>query len=121
MYGRWLACSDQLCAHLQARVALVNQHHADQIDLDDTPLEFLLHKFPGEGTYDHEQVLVACCMLALGLALFQSSYKSRCVGGSVLCFNPRTSQGALGAQFFIQKLQHIVRPLQLTYTIASLP
>ena len=28
-------------------MSLVNQHHADQIDLDDTPLEFMLREFPG--------------------------------------------------------------------------
>ena len=36
-----------------ARVALVNQHHADQIDLKQTPLQFMLSKFPGPGTNEH--------------------------------------------------------------------
>ena len=36
-----------------ARVALVNQHHADQIDLKQTPLQFMMAKFPGPGTNDH--------------------------------------------------------------------
>lgn len=40
-----------------ARYALVNQHHADQIDLSLTPLEFLATKFPGDGSYDHTQKL----------------------------------------------------------------
>lgn len=40
-----------------ARYALVNQHHADQIDLTLTPLEFLERKFPGDGSYDHIQKL----------------------------------------------------------------
>jgi ATP-binding cassette subfamily F protein 3 len=41
----------------QARVGLVNQHHADQLDLTLTPLQFLMDKFPGDGSYAHEQAL----------------------------------------------------------------
>ena len=37
-----------------ARIALVNQHHADQIDFSKTPLEFMRDKFPGDGSYDHD-------------------------------------------------------------------
>ena len=37
------------------RIALVNQHHADQIDLTMSPLQFLMDKFPGDSSYDHEQ------------------------------------------------------------------
>lgn len=32
-----------------ARVALVNQHHADQLSYDKTPLAFMLERFPGGG------------------------------------------------------------------------
>mmetsp|Transcript_24243 Transcript_24243/g.78964 ORF Transcript_24243/g.78964 Transcript_24243/m.78964 type:complete len:703 (+) Transcript_24243:134-2242(+) len=39
------------------RIALVNQHHADQIDLTLTPLQFLMDRFPGDGSYAHEQAL----------------------------------------------------------------
>lgn len=39
------------------RIALVNQHHADQIDLTLSPLQFLMEKFPGDGSYNHEQQL----------------------------------------------------------------
>lgn len=39
---------------LHMRVALVNQHHADQIDLEMTPLQFMLSKFHGDGSYAHE-------------------------------------------------------------------
>jgi len=39
------------------RIALVNQHHADQIDLTLSPLQFLMIKFPGDGSYSHEQQL----------------------------------------------------------------
>ena len=39
------------------RIALVNQHHADQIDLTMSPLQFLMDKFPGDSSYDHEQAL----------------------------------------------------------------
>ena len=41
----------------QARFALVNQHHADQINIEMTPLEFLQSKFPGDGSYAHIQKL----------------------------------------------------------------
>ena len=40
-----------------ARVALVNQHHADQLSYDKTPLAFMLDKFPGDGSNAHEQEL----------------------------------------------------------------
>ena len=35
-----------------ARIALVNQHHADQIDLTLSPLQFMMDKFPG-GAHPH--------------------------------------------------------------------
>jgi ATP-binding cassette subfamily F protein 3 len=41
----------------QARIAIVNQHHAEQIDLDLTPLEFMRAKFPGDGTNNHIDLL----------------------------------------------------------------
>jgi len=40
-----------------ARFALVNQHHADQIELALTPLQFLQKLYPGDGSYDHTQTL----------------------------------------------------------------
>ena len=39
------------------RIALVNQHHADQIDLTLSPLQFLMERFLGDGSYAHEQAL----------------------------------------------------------------
>jgi len=33
------------------------QHHADQIDLTLSPLQFLMERFPGDGSYAHEQAL----------------------------------------------------------------
>ena len=44
----------------QARFALVNQHHADQLDLTQTPLEFMRARFKqseSETAYDHLQRL----------------------------------------------------------------
>jgi len=41
----------------QVRIAIVNQHHADQLDLQMTPLEFMRHKFPGDGSASHDLVL----------------------------------------------------------------
>jgi len=40
-----------------ARIALVNQHHAEQIDLTMTPLQFMMRKFPGDGSYAQELAL----------------------------------------------------------------
>jgi ATPase subunit of ABC transporter with duplicated ATPase domains len=40
-----------------ARFALVNQHHADQIDLTLSPLQFLQKLYPGDSSNDHNQVL----------------------------------------------------------------
>ena len=40
-----------------ARIALVNQHHAEQLDLSLTPLAFLKAEYPGDGSYAHEQKL----------------------------------------------------------------
>eukprot|EP00933_Yihiella_yeosuensis_P023634 TRINITY_DN18399_c0_g1_i4.p1 TRINITY_DN18399_c0_g1~~TRINITY_DN18399_c0_g1_i4.p1 ORF type:complete len:746 (+),score=214.97 TRINITY_DN18399_c0_g1_i4:32-2239(+) len=37
-----------------ARIALVNQHHADQLDLNMTPLSFMMRKFPGDGSNKQE-------------------------------------------------------------------
>lgn len=39
------------------RVAVVNQHHADQLDLDLTPLAFMKRQFPGDGSYNQDQKL----------------------------------------------------------------
>lgn len=40
-----------------ARIALVNQHHADQLDFTMTPLGFMLSKFPGDHSNTHELML----------------------------------------------------------------
>lgn len=40
-----------------ARIVVVNQHHADQLDLSLTPLAFLKSKFPGDGSNDHDLAL----------------------------------------------------------------
>lgn len=37
----------------QCRISIVNQHHADQIDLSMSPFEFMRSKFPGDGTNSH--------------------------------------------------------------------
>ena len=41
----------------QCRIAIVNQHHADQIQLHMTPLEFMRFKFPGDGSDAHNLLL----------------------------------------------------------------
>eukprot|EP00038_Savillea_parva_P028795 m.67041 g.67041 ORF g.67041 m.67041 type:complete len:265 (+) comp8405_c0_seq1:160-954(+) len=57
MIGDLEPTSGEISRDRRARIQLVNQHHADQLDLDSAPLLFMLEKFPGDGTYDHEQEL----------------------------------------------------------------
>lgn len=40
-----------------ARFAKVDQHHADQIDLSLTPLQFMAQQYPGNGSNEHMQIL----------------------------------------------------------------
>ena len=52
-----------------SRIELVSQHHADQLDFDQTPLSFMLQKFPGNRSYDHQQALrshLAQCGIEVG-------------------------------------------------------
>ncbi|KAL7543603.1 hypothetical protein ACHAXR_012904 [Thalassiosira sp. AJA248-18] len=55
--GELEPCEGDVRRSPHARYALVNQHHAEQIDLSLTPLEFLATKFPGDGSYEHMQKL----------------------------------------------------------------
>jgi len=57
MTGQLEPSEGQIVLDSHARFALVNQHHADQIDLTMTPLQFLRSKFPGDGGYEHMQTL----------------------------------------------------------------
>ncbi len=49
MLGELKPVSGEMRRVNNVRFALVNQHHADQINIDMTPLEFMLSKFPGDG------------------------------------------------------------------------
>lgn len=53
MLGSLTPTKGEVKLHSGLRVALVNQHHADQIDMEKTPLEYMLDKFPGDGTTEH--------------------------------------------------------------------
>jgi len=67
--GMLEATEGQVIRNPHARFALVNQHHADQIDLSMTPLQFLRSKFPGDGGYEHMQTLrghLASCGVTSG-------------------------------------------------------
>eukprot|EP00929_Paragymnodinium_shiwhaense_P005165 TRINITY_DN10675_c0_g1_i1.p1 TRINITY_DN10675_c0_g1~~TRINITY_DN10675_c0_g1_i1.p1 ORF type:complete len:731 (+),score=197.83 TRINITY_DN10675_c0_g1_i1:113-2305(+) len=57
MLGLLQPSKGELELNRQARISLVNQHHGDQLDLSMTPLQFMLNKFPGDGSYDHTQAL----------------------------------------------------------------
>jgi ATP-binding cassette subfamily F protein 3 len=57
------------------RVAMVNQHHADQIDLSLTPLAFMKRKFPGDGSMEHDQRVrshLASCGVSAKLMMTQA-------------------------------------------------
>lgn len=55
--GKLQPTKGEIKLNSHARFALVNQHHADQIDLTLTPLQFLQEQFPGDGSYEHLQKL----------------------------------------------------------------
>jgi len=55
MLGELQPTAGQVTLDRGARVALVNQHHAEQLQYDMTPLAFMIDKFPGDGSYRHEQ------------------------------------------------------------------
>lgn len=60
MLGELLPTEGEVLIKSNARVSLVNQHHADQIDLDLTPLQYMLKNFPapeGMTAFDHLQKL----------------------------------------------------------------
>ena len=76
--GELEPCEGNVRRSPHARYALVNQHHAEQIDLSLTPLEFLATKFPGDGSYEHMQKLrghLSSCGVTSGVA------PGSCVGG----------------------------------------
>lgn len=80
------------------RMALVNQHHADQIDLTMTPLEYMKSKFPGDNSYDHEQRLrshLASCGVTGGNPDLQNLRASHLSGG-------QRSRVALAAVSFVK-------------------
>jgi ATP-binding cassette subfamily F protein 3 len=55
--GELKPCEGEVRRSPHARYAIVNQHHADQIDLSMTPVQFLAKEFPGDGSYEHMQKL----------------------------------------------------------------
>jgi len=55
LIGELEASEGEVVRNGGARIALVNQHHADQIDLTLSPLQFMMDKFPGDGSLSHEQ------------------------------------------------------------------
>jgi len=57
MIGMLEPTEGEIKRNAQSRIAIVNQHHADQIDLSATPLEFMKSKFPGDGSDAHNLVL----------------------------------------------------------------
>lgn len=55
--GELEPCEGEVRRSPHARYAKIDQHHADQIDLSMTPLQFLAKQYPGDGSYEHMQVL----------------------------------------------------------------
>ena len=85
LLGELEATSGEVFRAGGARIALVNQHHADQIDLTLSPLQFMMEKFPGDASYGHEQALrshLAGCgvtseMMALPASALSGGQRSR--------------------------------------------
>ena len=63
-----------------ARVALVNQHHADQLSFEKTPLAFMLEKFPGDGGAAHERE-VRAHLASVGVSAAQQGTPSGALSG----------------------------------------
>lgn len=55
LLGELEPTSGEIYRNAGARIGLVNQHHADQIDLTLSPLQFMMDRFPGDGSLSHEQ------------------------------------------------------------------
>lgn len=53
MTGELVPVSGEVKRYNNIRIALVNQHHAEQINLQMTPLEYMLSLYPGDASYDH--------------------------------------------------------------------
>lgn len=76
MLGQLKATKGDVILSPHARVALVNQHHADQIDLTLTPLQFMQKCYPGTGSYEHILKLrshLAGCGVTSGSGVGQGS------------------------------------------------
>jgi len=54
MLGSLKPTKGEVIVNSGVRVALVNQHHADQIDFEMTPLQYMLDMYPGDGSNAHE-------------------------------------------------------------------
>ena len=72
-----------------ARVALVNQHHADQLSYEKTPLAFMLEKFPGDGGAAHERE-VRAHLASVGVSAAQQGTPSGALSGGR---GPRRARG----------------------------
>jgi len=59
LMGRLEPTSGEATRDPGARIAIVDQHHAAQIDLESTPLAFMLARFPGNGSVKHMEELRA--------------------------------------------------------------
>jgi len=57
LLGELQATEGEVVLNRNAKFAMVNQHHADQIDLTMTPLEFMRGACPGDGSETHSRFL----------------------------------------------------------------
>lgn len=57
LLGELQATEGEVITNRSAKFALVNQHHADQIDLTKTPLEFVMSRAPGDRSEGHTRFL----------------------------------------------------------------
>lgn len=57
LLGQLTPTAGEIRRNPQVRIALVNQHHAEQLPLDKSPLEFMQTAHPGDSSYEHTQRL----------------------------------------------------------------
>ncbi len=111
MLGELLPTAGEVLVKGSARVALVNQHHADQIDLDLTPLEYMAKTFPapeGVTAFEHLQRLrghLAGCGVTGGSSKPSAGTSTGSGGGAPA--SSSSSSGSSGSSDTVMDLQNV--------------
>ena len=102
MLGELVPTEGEVLIKSSARVALVNQHHADQIDLELTPLEFMAKTFPapeGVTAFEHLQRLrghLAGCGVTGGSSKPSAGTSTGSGGGAAAAMSGKDGGGGGG-------------------------